>query len=134
MIVRTLNWLVNVGEPVFFLYLAVCIFILLPMTIFRRTRTMAAVAVMHGTWLSGAILWIFSVAILYDNWGWSPVILGIALGGIGAVPIAWVLSLWNWLPSELGDLAILTAGTFLPRLLVIWLIVRSSTATPANAA
>jgi hypothetical protein len=131
MIVHTLNWLLSVGESVFFLYLAVCIFILLPMTIFHRTRTVAAIAIMHGTWLSGAILWIFSVAVLYDNWGWSLVILGVALGGIGAVPIAWALSLWNLLPTELSDLAVLTAGTFLPRLLVVWLIARSSTPVTA---
>ena len=126
MFVRTLNWLVNIGEPVFFIYLAVCILILLPMAIFRRTRATAAFAIICGTWLSGAILWITSIAILYDNWGWPPVVFGLVFGGIGVIPIAWVLSLWNWLPTELGDLAILTAGTIVPRLLAIWLIARSA--------
>ena len=126
MFTRTLVWLVNVAEPIFFLYLTVCIFVLLPMALFRRTRHFSVLAIMVGTWLSGGILWITSVAILYFNWGWSALIFGLVFAGIGVVPVAWVLSLIHWLQPALGDLAILTAGTFLPRLAVAWWISREA--------
>jgi len=112
----------NAGETVFFLYTAICVLILLPLLFFRRTRTFSVISIMAGTWAAGGVLWITSVGILYFNWGWGALLFGLLFLGIGVVPVAWVLCLWHWLPPELGDLAILTAGTFLPRVVIaIWM-------------
>jgi hypothetical protein len=113
----------NAGEVVFFLYIAVCVLLLLPLAFFRRTRAFAVASILAGTWAAGAVLWITSVGILYFDWGWRPLIFGLFFMGVGVVPVAWVLCLWDWLPQELGDLAFLTVGTFLPRIaLAIWVI------------
>jgi hypothetical protein len=39
MFARTLVWVMDAGEVVFFLYIAVCTLVLLPLAFFRRTRT-----------------------------------------------------------------------------------------------
>ena len=123
MFVKTLIWLMNAGEMVFFLYVAICLLFLLPLLFFRRTRTVSAASILAGSWAAGAVLWITSVGILYFNWGWAPLLFGLFFMGIGVVPVAWILCLWHWLPRELGDLAILTGGAFLPRVaLAVWAV------------
>jgi hypothetical protein len=121
----TLIWLMNAGEIVFLLYMAVCLLILLPLFIFRRTRKFSAILIVAGTWVASGILWITSVGILYFGWGLPALFFGLFFVGIGVVPVAWVLSLVHWMPKELGDLALLTGGTILPRLVVAFWAVKS---------
>jgi hypothetical protein len=116
----------NAGEAAFFVYITIFVVVLLPMMIFRRSRPVAAMLIVAGSWLSGFILWITAVGILYFGHSLLALAFGLVFFGIGVVPVAWILALIHWEPNELGDLAILTAGTFLPRLVAVMWIAASN--------
>jgi hypothetical protein len=89
---------------------AVCIFILLPLALFRRTRPASAYGFMLCSFVFGICLWMYGLLITMSIWGPVAVIVGLMLGGIGVVPIGMLACVFH---GEWLSLTVLLVGTVL---------------------
>jgi S1-C subfamily serine protease len=110
-------WLI----PAFFCTLAISIFILGPLAVIRKTRVFSAAGLMVASYVFGACLWITSLLLTYELWGTIAVIIGLAVLGIGIVPVALLAALFHGQWWHLLDLVMLIVATFGTRLLAGWL-------------
>lgn len=76
----------------------VCVFVLVPLLIFRRTRHIAAYGFLTSSFIVGAHLWFLSLMVTLDTWGWPAAVIGLLFLGVGIYPVAIVAtvlaSLW----------------------------------------
>jgi hypothetical protein len=91
-----LTWVsVNVIE---YLLLAVavaimlCLFILLPLALFRRTRSVSFYGFFIFSFLFGATTWVMGFLTTFQHWGWPGVFIGLFLGFVGIVPLGIIAS------------------------------------------
>ncbi len=79
---------------------AICIFILLPLGIFRSTRAFAGIGLVTASWILGAVLWIYGAVATLSFWGWIGLIIGLLIFGVGVVPLGFLAlalqSQWEW--------------------------------------
>ena len=66
----------------------VCILVLLPLSIPLKTRGWAATGLLWSSLAFGAMLWLYSIIYVYAVWGIIGVLVGLALFGLGIVPVA----------------------------------------------
>ena len=118
---RAYPWLVAINAIAFLIIL----FVLLPLTIFRRTRAFGGGGIYISSFVFGLTLWVWSLLISYTLWGVGGVVAGLLLGGIGVVPIAFIASLFHGLWSIIGQILLLTAITFGTRFFGIYLMMKS---------
>jgi predicted small metal-binding protein len=107
---KALPWLV-IGSEVL---LAICVLVLLPMCIFRKTRSWAGIGFYIGSYLFGLTLWAFSCLICIAIWGYMALIIGLLFAGVGVLPVALIAAIfhgeWTVLLELLTGL-VLTFGT-----------------------
>ena len=58
---------------------AVCILVLLPLAIFRKTRAGSAVGFQIASYSFGVSLWLYGLLIAYSFWGVYGVVIGLML-------------------------------------------------------
>jgi hypothetical protein len=63
--------------------------------VIRRTRAFSAAGLMIASYVFGACLWITSLLLTYELWGTIAVIIGLAVVGIGIVPVALLAALFH---------------------------------------
>jgi hypothetical protein len=73
--------------------IVICLFVLLPLAIFRWTRGFAASGLMLASFAFGVTTWMASFSITYYYWGIGAVLIGSLLVGVGILPIAVIASL-----------------------------------------
>lgn len=105
-------WLFNISG----ITIAVVLFFLLPLSLFRRARNFSGLGLLTASWVFGATLWVWGFLLTYQLWGGIALIIGLFLLGVGVVPIAMLATLFNGMWSTLGELALLTGITFGTRL------------------
>jgi len=118
---RVYPWLVIITAIALF----AVILILLPLSIFRRTRAFGGGGIYLASFVFGLTLWVWSLLISYTLWGITGIVVGLLLGGIGVVPIAILATLFHGLWSMVGQLLLVTAITFGTRFLGIWVMLKS---------
>lgn len=94
--------------------LTITIFILLPLSIFRKTRGIAGIALIIASYIFGVTLWVYSFLLTYNIWGMVALIIGLVLTGLGVIPIAILATLIKGIGSPFGQLILLlfmTLGT-----------------------
>jgi hypothetical protein len=106
-------WLSLISAIAFF----VCLFILLPLAIFRKTRAFSGLGLFIASYVFGATLWVWGFLLTYVLWGVVALFIGLFLAGIGVVPIAMLATLFNGEWSILGQLVLLLIFTFGTRML-----------------
>jgi len=74
--------------PLAWIGIFVTVLILLPMSLFKRTRESAGKGMYYVSWLLAATTWFLGCAVTFASWGWIALIIGLLLGGVGVVPIA----------------------------------------------
>ena len=111
-------WLVTVLYPwidfVSFVAFFVSILILLPMAVFKKTRIISAVGFLIVSYIFGLVTWMWSVLIVVVTWGFLGLFIGLLLGGVGAIPVAIIASVFIGEWSTFGGLilmVIITLGT-----------------------
>lgn len=67
---------------------ALCLNFLLPLSLFRFTRVIAACGLLIASFVFGAVLWLTGVVVTYDYWGIGGLFIGLVIAGVGVVPIA----------------------------------------------
>ena len=115
--VKLLPWL----RPVIFWTLVVCVFLLGPTALFRRTRGFSAAGLMWASYIFGAVLWIWSLLVTLDLWGILAAVIGLLIMGVGIVPVAILAAIFHAQWAVLGDIAIGLVVTFGARVLALWL-------------
>ena len=76
--------------PFYELALAVAIFVLLPLTIWRKTRGAVGAGLLITSYIFGLTTWLLGAAVTFGSFGWFGLIIGLLfLGvGVGVVPLA----------------------------------------------
>lgn len=101
--------------------LFVCIFIMLPLSLFQKTRSFAAASFVISSYIFGVALWLYALLWTYKLWGGVAVVVGLFLFGVGIVPVAMLASIfkaqWDILIELLTELVL----TFGSRFFGIWL-------------
>ncbi len=70
----------------------VCLMILLPLSLFRRTRMIPAYGFFVISFVMGLFTWMYGFLATYDFWGGTGIAIGILLGGVGVVPLGMIAS------------------------------------------
>jgi hypothetical protein len=84
-----LPWLIVAGRVAF----ATCVFVFLPLCIFRKTRPWAGLGFYFASFLFGAVLFAFSCIVDVQIWGYGALVFGLIIGGVGVVPVAFFATL-----------------------------------------
>jgi hypothetical protein len=99
----------------------ICIFVLLPLCIFRKLRPWAGLGFFYASFVFGVMLWAYSCLFAFDVWGFGGLIIGLIFAGVGVVPVALLAALLHaqwWRSLDLVVGIVLTFGT---RVLGAWL-------------
>jgi len=99
----------------------VCIVILLPLALFRKTRGLSGVGIYFASFIFGASLWVWSFLITYTLWGATALFIGLFLAGVGIIPIAMLATIFSGEWSIFGQLVLLLVFTFGSRMLGLYL-------------
>jgi len=99
----------------------VCLNFLLPLSLFRFTRAIAAVGLMIASCVFGAALWLTGVAVVYNYWGMVGLFVGLAVAGVGVVPIGLLASALQGEWLEVASLVLGLVLTFGARVLAFYL-------------
>jgi len=98
-LIRGMVWASEVALPWLFtagsIALDVCVFVLLPLCVFRKTRPWAGMGFFLSSFLFGTGLFAFSCIVVVQIWGYGGLIFGLLLGGIGVVPLAFFAALFH---------------------------------------
>lgn len=74
--------------PLYSIALAVAIFVLIPLAIWRKTRGAAGVGLMVTSYIFGLTTWLLGAAVTFGSFGWLGLIIGLLVFGVGVVPLA----------------------------------------------
>lgn len=115
---RLLPGLIFASEIAF----VICLFVLLPLCVFRRNRSWVGTVYVFVSYLFGSVLFIFSGLFVVFEWGYIGLVIGLCLAGFGVVPVAFLAALVHARWSTLFELAIWLFLTFGTRILGLQLI------------
>ncbi len=101
-------WLVLISGITFL----ISVLILLPLSIFKKTRSVSAIGLLIASYIFGTTTWVWSFLLAYVLWGIMGLVVGLFIGGIGVVPIAMLASIFNGEWSIFGQLVLLVVITF----------------------
>jgi hypothetical protein len=99
---------------------AVCLLVLLPLSIFRRIRPWTGLGLYFASYLFGTMLFAFSCLVTVELWGVIGLIVGLFIMGVGVVPVAFLAALFHGEWSLLGYIVCGTVLTFGLRFLGMW--------------
>ena len=105
--------LINIG----WFALALVLFVLLPLSIFKRLRAYTGGTILISSYLFGLICWLMGFVVTYMLWGLWAIVVGLLFLGGGVVPIAMLASLFKGEWSAIAVLLALVVLTFGTRLL-----------------
>ena len=86
---KALPWLITGSE----IAIVICVFVLLPLCIFRTTRSWAGVAFVYTSYLFGLMLFAYSCVFVVYVWGYVGLVVGLIFAGVGVVPVALLAAL-----------------------------------------
>jgi len=79
--------------------IAICVLILLPLSIFRPTRAISCMGFFIASYIFGLDVWLYGFLITYALWGGIGLFIGLCMGGVGVVPLGVVAaalhSMWE---------------------------------------
>ncbi|KKS53507.1 MAG: hypothetical protein UV20_C0050G0004 [Candidatus Magasanikbacteria bacterium GW2011_GWA2_42_32] len=106
--------------------LGIDVIIILPLILFRKTREAALSALYISSYVFGLLLWFMGLLLSYLIWGFIAVFIGLALMGIGVVPIAMLATLLTGEFGIFGTLILLTFLTFGVRFFAVYILEKSA--------
>ena len=110
---------------IFAFTLLIAIIILLPLSIFRRTRNIAGWGLVISSFVFGFTLWVWGFLLTYVLWGAGALIIGLFIAGVGVIPIAMLATLFKGMWSIFAQLILLLILTFGARFLGVYLAERA---------
>lgn len=105
----------------------ICVFVVLPLSLFRKTRVFAGGCFVCASILFGVFVWVYSCLIVADLWGYHSLVFGLLLAGVGVFSLALIASAihgeWPWVLNLVLGLVL----TFGVRVLGFWAQVQDAT-------
>jgi hypothetical protein len=95
-----------------FIVIAASLFIFLPLAIFPRCRPVSGTAFYVASYVIGLTLWAWSLLLVLSEWGVFWAIVGLCFAGVGVVPMALLMVLFEGEWSVLLQLIIGCALTY----------------------
>jgi hypothetical protein len=96
------------------MFAVVCIVILLPLSLFQRTRIISVYGFLVCSYVFGLYTWLYGFLMTYGIWGGPGIAIGTLLVGVGVVPLGMIASAlhseWSPVIAMMVGL-ILTFGT-----------------------
>jgi hypothetical protein len=114
---KMMPWLVTASGVA----LLICIFVFLPLCIFRRTRPWAGVGYVYASYVFGLMLWAYSCLFVVYAWGYGALAIGLIFAGVGVVPVALLAAIFHTEWAVLLEVVVGIVLTFGTRFLGIWL-------------
>ena len=93
--IRVAVWILPIINTVGMIAIGFNVIILLPIAAFKKTRGYAGIGFYISSYIFGIDVWLYSFLIAYSTWGAVGIIIGLALAGVGVVPIAALAALIN---------------------------------------
>ena len=93
----------------------VCIFILLPLAAFKKTRVFSGTGFYIASYVFGVSLWVWSLLLTYFLWGGFALFVGLFLAGVGVLPIAMLATAFNGMWTQFGELVLTMVITYATR-------------------
>jgi hypothetical protein len=115
---KALPWLYSASE----IAILVCVFVLLPLCLFKKARPVAGFAFYAVSFLFGAMLLAYSCLFVVSTWGYGALIVGLLFAGVGVFPVALLAALIHLEGWVVLDLLIGLALTFGTRFFGLYLI------------
>lgn len=81
--------------PFYEFALAVAIFVLLPLALWRKTRGVAGVGLVVTSYIFGLTTWLLGAAVTFGSFGWFGLFIGLFALGMGVVPLAIIGALFK---------------------------------------
>lgn len=100
-------------------------FVLLPMTIFKKTRKLGGAALVFSSFLFGATLWIYSALVAYILWGLLGLFIGLFILGIGVVPVGLLAASISGEWMIVGSIIYMLILTIGARIFGLWIVEKS---------
>ena len=113
--------LFSVGSLAF----ALVLFLLLPLSMFKRLRGFTGICIFIASYLFGLTCWLLGFVITYALWGFGAILVGLLFLGGGVVPIGMIASIFNGEWQSLGMLLFLMGLTFGSRFLGVYIAQRA---------
>src|SRR5260221_5949008 len=107
---KVLPWLLDASRIAF----DICVFVFLPLCIFKKTRPWAGLGYFLSSFLFVAVLFAFACIVCVQLCGYGALFVGLFLAGVGVVPVALLAALFHGAWSLFWDLVfgvVLTFGT-----------------------
>lgn len=124
------QWLVNWTAFASYIAFALCVVVFLPLGLLRRARGIAGHALFISSYLFGVTLWLVCVLATYATLGMIWMLVGVFLGGVGIVPLAFInFIVRGVMTGDWGVLGVLTqwlACCAASRILGLWLMYKHS--------
>lgn len=92
---------------IFVITFGIALFILTPISIFKKARGFAGNGLVISSFIFGLTLWVWSFLLAYIIWGGLGIFIGLSLFGVGVVPIAMLATLSKGMWTILGQLIFL---------------------------
>ena len=73
--------------PMAWLVLAVSIFVLAPLSFWRRARSWTTTGMLTSSYVIGFTAWLLGAGVTFASFGWLGLIVGLLVFGVGVVPI-----------------------------------------------
>ena len=89
--------------PISWIALAIVLFVLLPLAVWRKTRIVSGAALYIISYIFGATTWFLGAAATFGSFGWTGLIIGLLVFGIGVVPLGIIGA---FLKLEIGGLGV----------------------------
>lgn len=116
------DWILDVAVPIYnflvpasWIVLAIVVLLLLPLSIFKKTRAFAGSSISFSSYVFGLTTWVLGVVVTFSTWGWVALLIGLLFFGFGVVPIGILASFIKLKSVSLGFtlivMSIITYGT-----------------------
>lgn len=101
--------------------LPICALVLLPLALIPKTRLIAVIGFFSASYVFGVATWMYGLIVTYTLWGLVGVVAGLAIAGVGVVPLGILAAAINELWPVAGELALGLVLTFGSRFLAVYL-------------
>jgi predicted neutral ceramidase superfamily lipid hydrolase len=103
---------------------AVCVIILFPLALFRRSRAVSAIGFLACSAIFGLCAWVMGFQATLEYWGTAGVLIGLFLAVVGIVPLGIVASAFHGDWVAVGSLTTGLVMTFSARAIAYWLVAK----------
>lgn len=103
------------------------ILILIVLSVFPRFRAFTGSGIVIGTWIWGALFWLFCLTVTYEFWGFLGIFVGVIFFGVGVFVTALLALLFDGQISSALFLLLNLAVIFAIRYLGAWITTKHRT-------